>query len=226
MMLQLPAPPEHVRIVFMPAIEKPFYTEADFWVAIGTVLLACITAWLAWETRELRRDGAEGVKAAGRSAAAAEKSAAIAREAMQRTLRAYVVVKEIKFFISDLGLPRSVTVRIVNTGQTPSQSQYCFCKVERLDLMPIKSEFDIKQNPHDIRDVLGIDQTRDITREITYPSISDAAIAAIKTQELVLHGLIKYQDIFSDEPHFTAFCYVFDFQYSEWVPRGPLNYVL
>lgn len=59
--------------------------------ALGTVLLACITAWLAWETRKLRRDGAESIKAARRSADAAQEnskaalaSLKIAEESMLR----------------------------------------------------------------------------------------------------------------------------------------------
>ena len=75
----------------MPSPNNPFYTEADFWVALGTVLLACVTAWLALETRKLRRDGAESITAARRSADAAQEnskaalaSLKIAEESMLR----------------------------------------------------------------------------------------------------------------------------------------------
>lgn len=211
----------------MPSIEKPWYSEADFWVAIGTVLLAAITGWLAYETRRLRQDGAKGVEAAIKSAGAAETNATYVQQSMLRTLRAYVVVKELENRrIDEYGVPLAVTVRLTNTGQTPSEHQYCFCSLRVLDEPPRKSEFEVMPVPHNIRDVLGVQQIRDVKREIVLDLPSQEAVMA-EDKFLILHGLITYQDIFSpDQTHYTAFCQVWDYRYREWVPKGPLNYVL
>ena len=238
-MLLNETPSDHVTVVFMPTVDKPWYFEADVWVAVATVALAIVTAILAYYTYRLfaaaklaRADSLDAIQAAKDGVAASEKSAsaagetaAIARETMQRTLRAYVVVKEVDpQNAKGLTMPNSVAVTIVNTGQTPSQEQYCFCEIEALQQVPTKSKFDTQVPPHDIHDVLGINQTRIVHRS-TPPSTASPAQILQKSVLLVFHGLVKYKDMFTDEPHFTAFCYVWDPGYSEWVPTGPLNYV-
>ena len=42
-------------IVLPPIPEGRFYAQWDFWVSLGTMLLAMVTAWLALETRRMRR---------------------------------------------------------------------------------------------------------------------------------------------------------------------------
>ena len=227
MLFQIQFPPPHTNVVIMPSVEKPWYSEADFWVAIGTILLASITAWLAYETRTLRRDGAKGVRAAIKSARSAEANATYVRQTMLNTLRAYVVVKEIENTqIDEYSIPISVTVRLTNTGQTPSQHQYCFCSLNVLKEPPEKSEFEGQTAPHNIRDVLGVNQFREVKRDILRDQQEQADIMA-ETKFLVLHGVVVYQDMFSpNQPHRTAFCQVWDYRYREWVPKGALNYIV
>ena len=69
-----------------------WFLQWDFWVSFFTLALCAITGVLAWETRKLRKDGAESIAAAKQSADAAQKSseaalnsARIAEETMRRT---------------------------------------------------------------------------------------------------------------------------------------------
>jgi hypothetical protein len=112
------------------APEKSFYQEWDFWVSFGTLLLAFITAWLAWETRGLRKDSAKAIGASEETARSAAASAAIAQAAMERSLRAYVTVERPEPFNQNAAkIPHGVSVSVINTGQTPARklekSVYC-----------------------------------------------------------------------------------------------------
>lgn len=54
--MQLGPPPIYIPQVVLPAPpEMPFYGQWDFWVSVGTMILATVTAWLAVETRRMRR---------------------------------------------------------------------------------------------------------------------------------------------------------------------------
>src|ERR1051326_4732465 len=114
-----------------------WYERPDWWVAIGTGVLALVTAALAVYTyrlfREARLARADSVHALGvaeKSAAAATRSADVAKESMQRQLRAYVTVDRITTDkVDDKMIPTVVSVRLINSGQTPSLRQYCFCKL-------------------------------------------------------------------------------------------------
>jgi len=44
--------------------EKLFYENWEFWLSLFTFLLAAMTAWLALETRGLRKDSVESIQAA------------------------------------------------------------------------------------------------------------------------------------------------------------------
>jgi hypothetical protein len=66
MRFALPTMPAPVIQLLTP--EKLFYHEWDFWLTLFTFVLAGMTAWLALETRFLRRDSAESIKAARESA--------------------------------------------------------------------------------------------------------------------------------------------------------------
>lgn len=69
-------------VVQMLAPEKLFYQEWDFWVSIGTMLLALATIWLALETRRMRR-GSD--KAMGELAKHAENAAKASLEQAKDT---------------------------------------------------------------------------------------------------------------------------------------------
>jgi hypothetical protein len=69
-----PVRPIHVTVV---APEHPWYAQWDFWVSVGTLIVAAMTGWYAWETRRLRK-GSD--KAMGKLAKHAENAAAAAKE--------------------------------------------------------------------------------------------------------------------------------------------------
>src|SRR6185369_16600225 len=80
-----------------------WYGQWDLWLSVGTMLLALMTAWLALETRRMRKgsDKALGeltkhaddaALSSQRSAAAAEESVKATRQAAQTGLRAWVCV--------------------------------------------------------------------------------------------------------------------------------------
>lgn len=89
-------PPIHVTVV---APEHPWYAQWDFWISGGTLLVAMLTGWYAYETRRLRKGSdkamaelskhAENAATGSRqSAAAAERSAIALTEQVQHTAAA------------------------------------------------------------------------------------------------------------------------------------------
>lgn len=66
--MQLAPPPIPPVVVHWLLPEKLFYQEWEFWLSLFTFALAVVTGWLALETRGLRKDSAESIKAAQQSA--------------------------------------------------------------------------------------------------------------------------------------------------------------
>jgi hypothetical protein len=75
-----------IRVEFITP-EPLWYAQWDFWVSVGTILLAMMTGWLALETRRMRRgsDKAMGelAKHAENAAAAAKESAEVAKKSAE-----------------------------------------------------------------------------------------------------------------------------------------------
>jgi hypothetical protein len=118
--LQLPPlPPLHVIVIT--AAERPWYAEWDFWVALCTGALAFATAYLALETRGLRKDSAGAIAATNRNAIAAEKAVTISSTSMEKSLRAYIVVDGLigaNKNTYNIWLDSKLTIK--NAGQIPA----------------------------------------------------------------------------------------------------------
>src|SRR5258708_7225685 len=62
--MQINLPPALPVDVTFAIEELPWWSHWDFWVSFFTFTLACVTGWLAWETRGLRNDSRETGEAA------------------------------------------------------------------------------------------------------------------------------------------------------------------
>ena len=180
---------------------------------------------------------------AERNASAAEASAKVAadsivqaRESMQKTLRPYVTVFEVKpketssysGIITNQesgGVPSEVEITVVNNGQTPARQLKVYYHVAVLDDTPQS----LNEHADDFRSWMatdiGKDQTRSVygrffgSKEILERVVIDAS------QKFTVYGAVTYQDMFSNEEHRTEFCHVWAARLKKFVPVGPMNFL-
>src|SRR5713101_442336 len=118
--MQLQPPPIPPIVVHWLMPEKLFYQEWDFWVTVGTLLLAVATVWLAFETRGLRKDSIKSIKASEQTATAAAESARVAAE-MARHRRAWITIrKHHRECHPKMHIPTHARVWFINSGETPA----------------------------------------------------------------------------------------------------------
>jgi hypothetical protein len=84
----LPLPPVQVSFV-TPA--SPWYAQWDFWVSVGTLVVALMTGCYAWETRRPRKGSDRSMAALSRHAEAAAKVSQDSAAAAQRSAEALKV---------------------------------------------------------------------------------------------------------------------------------------
>lgn len=216
-----PIPPVHVAFVTQ---EPYWWARWDFWASFFTFALAIMTGWLAWETRGLRKDSARSIKASEQTAAAAAESAHLARESMQRSLRAYVTLERIDLReLDNLKIPTRINVCFINTGQTPARRLELFYSFTVRDNWPEKDNDPIYGSTLMQADV-GKDQRREFYAEYfrSAPQTSDVQTGA---KFLMIYGCAKYLDMFSDEPRYTHFSYAWNAKLQTFYPVGTLNSV-
>jgi hypothetical protein len=102
------------------------------WIVIGTVALALLTGWLAWETRALRIDAAKSAKAS-------EKAIIMAN-------RPKIIIQNIFFSSDPLGFSGGAKVsgsfQIYNSGNTSAEIYAVVVKVWLDNLLPMKFPYD------------------------------------------------------------------------------------
>ena len=180
---------------------------------------------------------------AERNASAAESSAKVAadsivqaRESMQKTLRPYVTVFEIKpketisysGLITNLesgGVPSEVEIIVVNNGQTPARQLKVYYHVAVLDDTPQS----FNEHADDFRSCMATDIGKDQTRSVygrffgSEETLERVVIDASK--KFTVCGAVTYQDMFSNEEHRTEFCHVWATRLKKFVPVGPMNFL-
>jgi hypothetical protein len=170
---------------------------------------------------------------AARSAAAAEESAKIAeqsivqaREATQRSLRAYVTIDQILPLDQNADkAPREVSITVVNTGLTPARHLQVHYRVALL--VDIPNSF--AQYEEHYRTWMPTDIGRDQRRTVYGHFIGrDELLAGVAdhSSKLIVHGGVRYTDMFSDEERLTEFCFIWDVHLLAFFPAGPANNVM
>jgi hypothetical protein len=221
MLLQLAAVP--VKVTFEES-SWAWLAHWDFWLTIFTFGLTLCTAWLAWETRNLRIDGAKAIKAAiknaeeaarsaeasTQSAEAARMSAATARESMERSLRPYVLVDGLKFSYDQGALARPIACKleIVNTGQTPAINVVVRTRFLVANRPPTIHDLNDLQTSQSVVGIVGSGQKA--SREVLFGiSPDDAEIDSwlARSQSLFVLGRITYFDPIADKERHTVFCH-------------------
>jgi len=220
--MQLPSvPPIHVTVV---APEHAWYAQWDFWVSIGTLIVAAMTGWYAWETRKLRKGSDKAVAAAQQSADAAVRGVEISQASMQHTLRAYVTVKYVQVLSKEHShrIPYTINICVLNTGQTPARRLEMFYDFKVLNVWPKLASVDIKQFSTMMQSDIGKDQERKFFAEL---KASDAELASVVqgSQFLMAYGCVRYYDMFSDEARYTYFSQAWDGTRHFFYPVGDMN---
>jgi len=264
--MQLPTvPPIHVTVV---SPERPWYADWNLWVSIGTLIVAAMTGWYAYETRKLRKGsdkamadlskhaehaataskesaeaakasaGALGIQAqntvkalevAERNATAAEKSAntasesiTLAKDSMRVSLRAYVTVEAILPVNQSGQIPSEIGITVINTGQTPARHLEVLYRVVVLEEVPESFSLYADQYRTWMATDVGKDQRRTVFGRFFGRDELLAKVQEI-SMKLIVHGGIRYNDMFSDEQRMTEFCFVWDVRLQAFFPIGPAN---
>jgi hypothetical protein len=207
--------------------DKSFYQEWDFWVSFGTLLLAFITGWLAWETRGLRQDSAKAIAASEETARSATASAAIAQAAMERSLRAYVTVERPEPFNQNAAkIPHDVNVTMINTGQTPARKLEIFCCFGVRDEHDLPKGFDAERDS--LRKWNQTDIGKDQRRTIFEQYLKEADFKAIQefSKLLVVFGAVRDHGMFSEQDRVTEFSYAWDVNRQHFSSVGEMNAII
>lgn len=173
-----------------------------FLTGIGSIIIACIAACFSWY------------------------QGWVARDAEQRSLRAYMIVTDLGVFCPDCGdtvltgpafpdMKNSVRFRIENGGQTPASDVTTTTNwIPVYDVSPAVTLPDgfafldhTKKEPAfaSTSDV-GRDHHKDVAGPIPDSDIATFKDAAAQKFTLFIYGHVDYCDVF-DQPHSTAFCF-------------------
>jgi hypothetical protein len=193
--------------------------------------------------KELARDTRTALSLAERNASAAESSAKVAadsivqaRESMQKTLRPYVTVLEIKpketssysGIITNLEpgvVPTEVEITVVNNGQTPARQLKVHYHVVVLGDTPQS----FNEHSDDFSSWMGTDIGKDQTRSLYGRFVGSTevleSVVIDETKKFTVYGAVTYQDMFSKEEHRTEFCHVWATRLKKFLPLGPMNFL-
>jgi hypothetical protein len=193
--------------------------------------------------REQAKDTRIALSLAERNASAAESSAKVVadsivqtRESMQKTLRPYVTVFEIKpkettgysGLITNLesgGVPTEVEITVVNNGQTPARQLKVYYDVAVLDDTPQS----FNEHADGLRSWMATDIGKDQTRSVygRFVGRQDIleSVVVDGSKKFTVYGAVTYQDMFSNEEHRTAFCHVWATRLQKFFPAGPMNFL-
>jgi hypothetical protein len=176
----------------------------DFWLTIFTLGLAAFTAWLAFETRKLRKDAADSSKAA--------------REAILLTHRPRLIVRNVMTQGDPLAgsLDVSGSFQIYNAGNTLARVFNITCESWVGGSLPMKVPYNTRggdKQEHPLFPVLpGIYQTQQFTISDKFNWHSDtepnaANYIGLKNGSLDIYimGDISYSDGL-DNQRVTRFC--------------------
>jgi hypothetical protein len=175
-------------------------TEYMAWLTkLQLIIGACSVAGLGLTILYTMR----ATHAARVAATAAEQSVLTSRETMQRQLRAYILVSQIRMERLKHGMTPKCTVVLQNTGQTPAHDVECGVHAEMADAKsPTLEATDF--SIIDSRAPLAADVP--IKLEIYPPNLilDDYTILADGAKAIYVYGEVRYKDIFNME-HYTRY---------------------
>jgi hypothetical protein len=167
--------------------EKLLWLKADGWVAVFTLALTIGTGLLWWATKGAISD---------------------AREASERELRAYVMVKLRGARV--VGENPEAAVQIRNRGCTPAHDVVVLWSLWVGSLKPERWEIDAANakagNPEDSEMVLGPGESRGANVNVKPFDANEIAAITAKTAYLYVVGRVEYVDAFGVNRH-TRFCH-------------------
>jgi len=216
----MPAP----HVLVMEAAEQPWYWTPEWWVAVGTVGLAVVTTILAWYTyrlfkaaQEARTDSLKALAIAERNADAAHESTLLARESMERDLRAYVVIESVditKWNLltqnPDTKIPDTIIICVRNTGRTPATRTDLN---GHFGLFPIKpnSEGSASKKINTSLAIIGSGHERIVPIDKCAEVTSKFLECPTDGAEVYFQGCIEYHDLVSMQARTTHFEYTWKF---------------
>ncbi len=183
----------------------PWYGTNEGLTAWATVALAVITAILAFYTWRLFSAAQKAHEDSGRALK-------VSKDQMARSLRAYVIVDNVKMQatanVGGTGVPAIVMLTIFNSGQIPSHDttvKWCAI-VYVLPSSERPEEYDSEEEHTHLMGVIGKDQRLEVQTEFPIQLLEKHKIGvALGSTELILRGSISYFDGISDEWRETSF---------------------
>jgi hypothetical protein len=221
-----PMPPLHVTFC---EVAMPWYASPEWWTAIATIALAIITFFLARytyrlfaATQEAHRDSVNALKVAEENAKATQQSVDISKTQMERSLRPYLIVDEVKVLNNvDHYLPLDLEITITNVGQTPAGDVFmeCYAGIEISPPNDQPETYEEDEGIKQLKGVVGNGQKREL--RIGFPGAlietnKHALISGAK--QLRINGKITYMDFVSNQPRKTEFRYVWNSQRAYFTP--------
>jgi hypothetical protein len=133
---------------------------------------------------------------------------------MRKTLRysqaAYVVVKEGRLTLFDVGQPTAASITFVNGGNTPAYSLRLYCFMELLGAPPSVDDINVqryRQRQPDSRHVVAPNGTSDMLPEMRTKLTAEERKSIDDGQlRYYVWGIAIYEDVFKRE-RWTKFCY-------------------
>jgi len=210
--VQVPSVPL-VKVVFM-HLDRPFYTEWDFWVSVFTLVLAVGTLWLAFETRGMRKSADQGMRVmethAAISARAAEVSAQATRAMAEIGQRPWISLKWLRV-LSEI-TPLTPVVRLgltfLNSGVTPAQ--HLLANVYSLvtaDPFPDAPAYIRAPGVEPFSVTIPPKEEKRVFTDITLDR-SDALSIINQQKRLYVYGVATYDDAFGNS-HPTKWCCIY-----------------
>lgn len=209
--MQIATPTIPPVIVNVMTPEKAFYTDWEFWLALGTSALAALTGWLALETRKLRQDSARSIAASEQAASAALQNVGIAQSAIQNR-RAWVTVHKLEMIRhSSMNAPVNARVFLINSGQTPAFELQISsaCRFVDKDSDIDKAWFEWEDAGAPRRLPLGPNVDVDAFQPFNYKTNEELNSVVSGAWHLYWYGIVKYKT-HQDDACWSKWCYRYD----------------
>jgi hypothetical protein len=185
---------------------------------------------MAWETRQLAKDGNTQALATQKSVAIAESSMAMIKsnaEFAERTtkmeIRPYVAFDKIVETVLRVGQMASVRIAFVNAGKTPAYRIRTFARF-KLATGVYQQDYDSLEEGATRKDegAIGAGQTTVQLLQFRQFKLADSLAIASGLYRLHVYGRITYADKFG-ERHVTNYVWFYDPSLNEWLAYERYN---
>lgn len=192
-------------------MEPVWYLQWDLWVGIWTFALSAFTAWVAFETRKMRKGSDQAMsimaKHAAESAQAAIVSAAATKALVEIGQRPWLSIRSIQLTreLTTEEPAVSLSVRFTNSGATPAQDVRTnhYSLVAQADF-PDDPPYPMATGSKQVSFTLAAKETRTLFVELPLDSLGlQRTIAEEGT--LYVYGTASYRDAFGNT-HRTTWC--------------------